>query len=159
MANFRKSQSEEDKNITKEKDRNNKSMNRLNRLLIDPISLHSQEAERKSKSRLKSIETAEGRRQLFFRSVKFGPIFICISCHRRLFENSVKALSDVNEFITELEEIHPGLFSKTIGYESLVYKVQDHHYLCLTCEKYIFKGELPPMSNQNKLQIFNENHP
>ena len=65
----------------------------------------------------------------------------------------------MNKFITELEEIHPGLFGKTIGYESLVYKVQDHHYLCLTCEKYIFKGELPPMSNQNKLQIFNENHP
>ena len=109
--------------------------------------------------RLKSIETAESRRQLFFRSVKFGPIFICISCHRRLYENSVKALSDVNKFITELEEMHTGLFSKTIGYESLTYKVQGHHYLCLTCEKYIFKGELPPMSNRNKLQIFNENHP
>ena len=159
MDNFRKSQSEEDKNLRKEKDRKLKSINRLNSLLSDPISLHTSEAQRKSKSRLQSIDTAEGRRQLFFRSVKFGPIFICISCHRRLYENSVKALRDIDKFINELEEIHPGIFNKTIGYESLAFKVLNHHHLCLTCEKYIFKGELPPMSNKNKLQIFNENHP
>ena len=103
-ANFRKNQSEEDMKKSNKVMKESKAINRLNRLLSDPISLHAHEADRKSKSRLKSIETAKGRRQLFFRSVKFGPIFICISCHRRLYENSVKALSEVDEFVNELEE-------------------------------------------------------
>ena len=31
--------------------------------------------------------------------------------------------------------------------------------MCFTCEKYLLKGKVPPMSNQNHLKVFDEYHP
>ena len=101
-------------------------------------------------------KSVEGRRQIFFRSVKYGPIFVCISCHRSLFEHSVESISDFNDFKSNLEEIHPGIFNKTIGNDSLRFRIHENFQICLTCKKYILGGKMPPMSNKNNLQVFNE---
>ena len=101
-------------------------------------------------------KSVEGRRQIFFRSVKYGPIFVCISCHRSLFEHSVESISDINNFKSNLEDIHPGIFNKTIGNDSLRFRIQNNIHICLTCKKFILSGKMPPMSNKNNLQVFNE---
>ena len=64
-------------------------------------------------------------------------------------------------FIEELDMIRKCLFDDVTGCESLrsEFFVMNSHFVCLTCDKYIKRGKLPPMSNQNKLSVFDEHHP
>ena len=69
-------------------------------------------AQNKANSRNNIIKTEEGRRSLFYKSVKHGPIFGCVSCHRLCFDNNVISLkSSVSE---DIEECHPGIFIKLL---------------------------------------------
>ena len=105
------------------------------------------------------LKTSEGRRKIFFRSVKYGPIFICVCCHRSLFEHSVQLIKGINEFICQINNLHTKIFENAIGYESLKHKTFGQHYICFTCTKYINKGKIPPMSNKNGLGVFDSSHP
>ena len=90
-------------------------------------------------------------------SVSDGRIFNCISCHRTLFKNQVQILSENFEY--ELEESHPGLFMRAVGcFNSKT--TYGKKYICPACNCYVKKGRVPPMSNQNKRQMFDiSNHP
>ena len=35
-------------------------------------------------------------------------------------------------------------------------KTNNKHWICYTCHKYLIKGQVPPMSHENNLQIFTE---
>ena len=106
-------------------------------------------------------DMAEKRRENFERMVKYGPIFVCICCHRKLFENSVKEIEDMQHYINDLDMKREGLFEDVIGLESLrdEFFILNSYHLCSTCDRHIQKGKLPPMSNQNKLSVFDEHHP
>ena len=112
-------------------------------------------------NRYEKADTAQKRQEKFFQTVKYGPIFICICCHRKLFETGVKEIKDMRVFIEELDMIRECLFDDVIGSESLRsdFFVMNSYFVCLTCDKYIKRGKLPPMSNQNKLSVFDEHHP
>ena len=60
-----------------------------------------------------------------------------------------------------IDEIDEGLFDKTIGTDSLRgnFFVNDSYYICYNCNKYVMKGKVPPQSNKNNLDVFDEYHP
>ena len=80
----------------------------------------------------------------------------CIVCHRILFKNGVKVKSKT--FHEELDKSFPGRFERAVRtYET---SKSGLFYICITCDSYLKKGKVPPMSNQNNLQIFDiTNHP
>ena len=121
-------------------------------LLKNPEEYRFTVAQNKMNSRNNNVRTEEGKRKVFKDSIRNGPIFGSVSCHRLCFNNSVIGL--LPKFVDSLEECHPGIFQKAIGALDPVKPVKGKHYLCLTCKKYIFKGKVPPMSHKNKLEVF-----
>ena len=59
-----------------------------------------------------SVDAAE-RLKKFKRSTRFGPIFVCRCCERKLFEHQVTEV-DMENFKEVVEENEPGLFSVCI---------------------------------------------
>ena len=98
------------------------------------------------------IKTEEGRRKIFQESVKFGPIFGCVCCHRSCFDCNVIRLKE--NFVEEIEDCHPGIFKDAIGSFAHVKPVNNAYHMCLTCKNYIFKGKIPPMSHKINLEVF-----
>ena len=96
------------------------------------------------------------RRRIFTDAVRDGPIFPCISCHRLLYNNAVNTIKNLNKFRLKIDAVTSNLFEEVIG--SSIEKIpslKGKYYLCSTCKIYIFKGKMPPMSNQNNLETFN----
>ena len=50
-------------------------------------------------------------------SVRYGPIFVCSSCHQTMFQNSVSAFDEVQQ--QKIKEEHGDLFDKVFG-ETLI---------------------------------------
>ena len=117
--------------------------------------------EQKAQARASRHSTQEGRIRQFRRSVKYGAIFVCICCHRKLFENGVKAIKDLDQYMSILDTLDDQLFNNAIGIESIREKffVNGFYHLCFNCDKYIMKKKVPPMSNQNHLKVFDEYNP
>ena len=97
-------------------------------------------------------KNAQRRRRIFLDSVKYGPIFGCVSCHRLCFKNGVDKLN--SNFEEELERLFPNLLSKCIGNIRNAPETNGQYYLCATCKSYIYKGKTPPMSHRNNLRVF-----
>lgn len=110
---------------------------------------------------------AEEALRKFREATMCGPIFICVSCHGKMFQSSVqkfttKLMEEVNEKIaledciadinlfTRVEIVttksrEPDSFSKD--------KEIGDRYICKTCLKYLRRGKLPPSSVMNNLQL------
>ena len=99
-------------------------------------------------TRMKRISTEENRRKVFKQAIKYGRIFECVSCQRLCFVNGVQAFT--YEFESKLEQ---DLINKSIGKKENVNKTHDKFHICKTCRNHISKGKVPPMSNQNSLQL------
>ena len=95
-----------------EKDRLRQKEYRAKQLLENPDEYRNSVAQNKANSRNNQVKTEEGRRKLFFKSVKFGPIFGCVSCHRLCFDNGVISLA--NNFIEDINECHPAIFENQL---------------------------------------------
>ena len=70
-----------------------------------------QDKEQTAKARASKADDAEKRRKLFHRAVKYGPVFVCLCCHRKLFENNVKPIPNIEGFIQKLDEKDIELFN------------------------------------------------
>ena len=107
--------------------------------------------ETKRKQRLKQVSTVERRRICFLNSIKKGRIYECVSCHRKCFETSILPLP--LNFERDIDENYPPIYRESIG-EIKTKRIDNRYYWCLTCKNYITKGKLPPLSNQNSLDVF-----
>ena len=98
--------------------------------------------------------TVQGRKRIFNESVKHGPIFVCISCKRCLFNNAVIPISYAGreKFRVGLNSIEDNLFEETI---KDFQQSETDSFLCLTCKKHLFKGDMPPMCHSNDLATYN----
>ena len=106
-------------------------------------------ADEKAAQRVRRVDTEEKRRKLFLESIMKGRIYECVSCHRKSFENSVTCLPlDFEENFYD----YPDIYHKAIG-SIATRKVDGHLYISHTCKSYITKNKLPPMSNQNGLEL------
>ena len=111
--------------------------------------------EQQKQREKKQIES-NARIKRFREKVKYGRIFECICCHRRLFEQQVSKIQDEKKFEHELEKNFPGLFMKAIGEivtRRAPDKVSGNFYICITCRDKLKKGNFPPMSHKNHLEI------
>ena len=96
------------------------------------------------------IDTEEKRRKMFKDSIKYGRTYECVSCHRVCFENGVHLFTSV--FESKLEKDYPGLIQRSIGIKQTL-KTNKEYNICTTCKSHLLKGKMPPMSNQNSLQL------
>ena len=120
----------------------------------------------KSKKRRQDKSVADRLRK-FQEAVMYGPMFICVSCHGKMFRCSVKILTNrvveqidekipiqdcidfdvVTQVVTESRHCNwPPLFKKNdleIG----------ERFICETCLRYLKTGKLPPKSFKNSLEL------
>ena len=85
----------------------------------------------------------EKRRKIFTESIRKGRTFACLCCERLCFENGVKSFNK--------SQIASNLYDRAIGKTS--YNENKEYFLCITCNSYISKEKIPPMSIQNKLKL------
>ena len=116
----------------------------------------------------RKTESAADRLKEFREATMLGPIFICISCHMKLFKTNVRectqdlldtidakiplsdCIHDLNVFTyIELEYSHlrvPASYKLSTDYAK-------KRYICNTCCTYLKKGKLPPVSVMNGLSL------
>ena len=93
----------------------------------------------------------------FKRSVIFGPIFICSSCSRKLFENGVSKITE--KFRKSVDEKKTGFYRDCIPTENNIKIVLNENsgktgsYICHTCKSSMKRGQIPAMSVQNGLHL------
>ena len=112
--------------------------------------------------------TVSGRKRIFLETVRDGPIYGCICCHRTLYKNSVIEIDNIEKFQENLNEAFNELFeyavcSQTIGGKLDIEKIpttRGKFYLCTTCKNKLLTGKRPAQSHQNNLEIFDaKDHP
>ena len=121
-------------------------------------------------SKRQNIETAQDRLKDFLSSSVLGPVFICISCHIKMFKSNVVVFTEklqgelekkmpLDQFIIDME-----VFSKVKIEQANVeipvnYKQGENYekerYICQTCVRHVRKGKLPPSSVMNGLSLQN----
>ena len=109
------------------------------------------------------------RKKNFFASINKGRIFFCVCCHRKLYENQVIELDE--SWQDDMERQYPGSVAKLIGpiptrkvyipcHKSQEPQQLRSDYVCPTCKGYLERNAMPPMCNQNNLQLVNiDNRP
>ena len=103
--------------------------------------------EYKEKKRIELLHDDDKILQNFYRFSQHGPIFPCVSCHRRLHERTVKAIDD--EFGAFITENNLTEFLKI----SPEFEVFGRKYICNTCRRYLLKKDTPPLNFTNGLDV------
>ena len=84
----------------------------------------------------------------FREETKFGPHFVCIACHRKLFKTSVQIVD---------EKMEKGLLSKKQQFlpaERVQTQINgSHEYICKTCIGYLKRNKMPKMGVANNLSL------
>ena len=142
------------------KGRERERRRRANMTIEEKIKLRIPWAKWTAKSKAKRYKMKNNsifmRKRQFIEMVRDGPIYPCISCHRILYHNAVILIKNLNEFKEKINKITDNLFDEVIGPDEMkIPNLQKKYYLCQTCRNYIFKGKMPPISNQNNLETFN----
>ena len=142
--------------IEKTKEKNRKAQAERRKILQNNPAYRKSVAMAKAdyRSRLfkKHNESIFGRRRCFIESVRNGPCYPCISCHRLLFNVSVVEIRDLQKFREDVNECYDNIFEKTIHARTPANK--NRYYICSTCKAHIFRGSKPPMSAMNNLEVF-----
>ena len=106
--------------------------------------------------------SAQQRFNSFKTATKYGPIFICCCCHRRLFRQSVVQFKE-NIKQSILKEA-PQILDRCIYTDGKIAErllvdigKDPQAWLCATCRIYLKQNRMPPMCSQNNLQIHDTN--
>jgi hypothetical protein len=101
---------------------------------------HFREDEKKGIGRIERLRR-------FRHAVKYGAIFVCSSCHQRLFENGVTLITE--RFKQEIEIRNPGNYDNSVEEIKQHIKKKPGAYICHTCKETLKKGKMPCMSIKN----------
>ena len=107
-------------------------------------------AREQSSVRAKKYSNYDARINAFRASIRDGRVYECVSCHRLCFHNGVTEFLKTHE--DKLEEAFPNIVQLAIGYKETS-QTHGSYHICYTCKNYISRGKIPPMSNQNNLQL------
>ena len=134
-----------------EKEKAQSKQSRDRKKTEDPEDLKEKEKSRQAKSKVNKLSTEEGQIAAFHRSVRYGPIFVCISCHRKMFEDQVvKYAGKVKAKI----ESYKGLYERTIKNVDQIPNIFDGvYYLCKTCQRSLYQGKMPGICHSNKNEM------
>ena len=89
------------------------------------------------------------RLKAFRKAIQFGAIFVCISCHQRMFENGVTVVT--NYFKDLVERKKPGLYNECVVEEDQEINGTRACYICHTCKETMQRGKMPAISVRNGL--------
>ena len=145
----------------KERKKHNEAQRKYSeRLMNDPLYNvnHAKKMAKYRERRYRKVNnTIHGRKRLFWERTRDGVIYPCMSCHRLLFDISVINVKDIIDFKDKVNGLKRGLFEETVGPDvGKIPLCRGEFYLCWTCRGHIFKGKIPPMSNQNDLESFDD---
>ena len=130
-------------------------MERRRKLQNDPAYKKSQaaaKAEYRKKVFKKYNESAFGRRRVFIESVRDGPCFPCIVCHRMMFNISIIQIN-LEKFRKDVNAVEGCNFFEKVVHDRIP-SSKNRHYICVTCKGYLFKGKMPPMAAKNNLEVY-----
>ena len=166
MRQGRSRKSDEEKQADKEADSERKKKLRENKDYRKTLA--ERQAEYRQSNHRKINSTVCGRKRIFIETVRDGPVYGCICCHRTLYKNSVIEIEDIEKFRDNLNEAFNELFeyaicSQTNGGKPDIEKIpstRGRFYLCTTCKNKLVYGKRPEQSHQNHLEIFDtKDHP
>ena len=86
---------------------------------------------------------------MFLSSVREGPIYGCVCCHRIKFGKGVVEFSELLK--EKINQQNPKLIDKAIGIEEGKFLVGNSFYICEDCKRKLSKGKMPALSHKNKL--------
>ena len=94
----------------------------------------------------------------YFRSVIFGPIFICSCCHRKLFEKGVTKVTEAfKEKLAERKVLYaiaiPASQEVQVNIKLDGSTSLSGIYICHTCRRCLLGGKMPAMAVQNGLSM------
>ena len=90
-----------------------------------------------------SNEDEKKRHQKFQLELRDCFSFICICCHKIMSISGVQPI-DLAEFKQKLEREAPGLYDKSIQDPPKEAFLNDKHYICTTCKKWLFQKKKIP---------------
>jgi hypothetical protein len=85
----------------------------------------------------------------FRNAVKYGAIFVCISCNQRMFENGVSTVTE--KFKESVNSKKTGLYDECVTEEDQEINGKKTNYICHACKETMKKGKMPAMSVKNGL--------
>jgi hypothetical protein len=86
----------------------------------------------------------------FRNAVKYGAIFVCISCKQRLFENGVTTVTEY--FKESVNSKKTGLFYECVTEEDQEINGKKANYICHTCKETMKRGKM--LQCQSKTDCF-----
>jgi hypothetical protein len=121
---------------------------------LDEDGLRKTWKDEKSRQREKRTEDMKHeviRRKMFFSSVREGPIYGCICCHRIKFRKGVVEFNET--LIEKINQQNPNIIEKSIGIRESKFLVGNSFYVCEDCKRKLMKGKMPALSHKNKLDM------
>ena len=107
---------------------------------------------------------ARERLKNFRKATRFGPIFVCRCCERKLFEHQVTEV-DIESFREKTDEKYPELFSQCITFYSKSsaskdkpksissFDIDKKNFICRGCKISMGKGKMPKLCVSNSLTV------
>ena len=155
----RSNEKEEDRNLRNEKNREQMKQQRKKETKEQKLKRCTKNQMNMRKVRNNSTELT--RLNKFKESVKYGPIFTCSVCEQDMFRNNVTVLTVdfEKEIKTKSSELYKSALKRK-HHDKILRCTEDQElepevksYICTTCKKHLNKGNLPPMSAANGLQV------
>ena len=111
------------------------------------------------------INDAEKRLLRFLKATRFGPIFVCRCCERKLFYHQVIEV-DIAIFREKVETQKPGLFCQCIRSHKkgqtvnqlkeksiTSFEIKNKNFICKGCKVSMERGKMPKMCSNNGLTV------
>ena len=127
------------------------------------------EENRRWRLNYRSDESEYGRLRNFLDATMYGPIFICISCHGKMFRTNVQIYTaGIAKEISEKIPIESCIADENLAtmvattnrnttlpvpYKNNILKIGSI-FICNNCYKYLNLGKLPPSSVKNSLELY-----
>ena len=134
----------------------------------DEEKVKKDQRDRKEKSRKKISTNAKNRLERFREDVMYGPLFICICCHGKMFRHSVQEANEqlmnkieqkipITSVITDMNVLTRIVTEYSHNPWSLANKKKKDEigtrYICTYCVSYLKSGKMPSTCVMNSLQL------
>ena len=133
----------------------------------DPEAYKEQKKKDNKSLKLRQDSSFVDRLRKFQEAVMYGPMFICVSCHGKMFRCTVKILT--NRIVEQIDEKIP--VENCIDFDVVTMVVTEsrhcnwpslfkknnlevgERFICETCLRYLRNGKIPPRSFKNSLEL------
>ena len=125
---------------------------------------HCDRMQKYVKKQNKQID-ADERLVRFRKAVRFGPIFVCRCCERKLFEHQVKEV-DIASFEEKIDSQKSGIFSQCVRNckaggtpmdtgDRIIssFEIERKTFICKGCKISMERGKMPKLCSNNNLTV------